>query len=90
MRTTTVKEQQEEPGRAPEDTEHCIATVLQEVVADYIKQEVEKAVAAILELVEEGTEKLLRDVNFKVQLESGLLCTMPWNTSISIRSRRAC
>lgn len=64
------------------------ATILQDLIADEVKQQVKSELAAILDLIEEPVAYLLRAETIVLMVESALWCTMPRNTSFSIRPRR--
>lgn len=62
-----VEDHKLESGTAQEDAKNSVETMLQDVIADEVKQRVENALMAILELVKETAEQLFRAANLSVQ-----------------------
>lgn len=74
-----VEKQEVEPSPAPEEIYVSIATALQEAIADEVKQQVENALVASTELVEEAIGQLLQAAN----------PTVLWNLYSVVQCREA-
>lgn len=66
-----------DPVPAPKDVDHSIATALQAVITDEVRFTVAKALATILDIVEEAVQKLFLAAG--INLQEGIH-TVPYDT----------